>query len=110
MKDIISYKNFIGSAHFSSKDEVFYGRIEGIQDLVTFEGSSVKALKKSFHEAVDDYLDLCISLKKDPYKSFKGSFNVRIKPELHSKLFGKAIMTGKTLNQLVQEAIEKEVV
>jgi predicted HicB family RNase H-like nuclease len=40
------------------------------------------------------------------FKSFKGTFNVRIKPELHSKAFEQATLSGKTLNQFVQEAIE----
>ena len=41
-KDKIIYKDFIGTVHFSTEDEIFYGKIEGINDLVTFEGLSVK--------------------------------------------------------------------
>lgn len=48
-------------------------------------------------------------LEKDPLKSFKGSFNVRIAPELHSKAYKTASLSGKSLNQFVQEAIEKQV-
>ena len=39
-------------------DEVFHGRIEAINDLIINEGTSVKELKKAFHEAVDDYLEI----------------------------------------------------
>ena len=55
----MQYKKFIGSVNFSGTDECFFGKIEGINDLVTFEGNSVKDLKKAFHESVDDYLALC---------------------------------------------------
>ena len=41
MKNVITYKEFIGSVHFSSDDSVFFGKIEGINDLVTFEGLTV---------------------------------------------------------------------
>ncbi len=58
MKDLLKYKEFIGSVHFDSDDETFYGKIEGINDLVTFEGNTVQELKKAFHEAVDDYLSI----------------------------------------------------
>jgi predicted HicB family RNase H-like nuclease len=109
MTDKLLYKEFIGTVHFSAKDLIFYGTIEGINDLVTFEGETVKKLKKAFEESVDDYIDLCNEVGKDPLKSFKGSFNVRIAPELHSKAFKSATMKGKSLNQFVQEAIEKEV-
>ena len=74
MKDIIKYKDFIGSVHFSSEDEVFFSKIEGINDLVTFEGTSVRELKEAFQETVEDYLSLCQELGKNPHKSYKGSF------------------------------------
>jgi predicted HicB family RNase H-like nuclease len=106
MTDKLKYKEFIGSVHYSSEDEVFYGKIEGINDLVTFEGSTVTKLKTAFKEAVQDYIELCKETGKEIFKSFKGSFNIRLNPELHSKAFEKALMEGKTLNQFVKEAIE----
>ena len=57
MNDILQYKEYYASIHFSAEDEVFYGKILGINDLVSFEGLSVKELKKSFREAVADYLE-----------------------------------------------------
>ena len=108
MKDVMQYKNFIGSVHFSTSDEIFYGKIEGINDLVTFEGDSVKKLKKAFEEAVDDYFELCAQVAKPALKSYKGSFNVRIPRELHRKSVQKAQMSGISLNQLVKRALEKE--
>ena len=53
----LNYKGYIGSVAFSEKDNVFFGKIEGIDGLVNFEGESVKELTEAFHEAVDDYLD-----------------------------------------------------
>ncbi len=51
----ISYKGYLGTVNFSEKDECFYGKIEGIDGLVNFEGESVHELTEAFHEAVDDY-------------------------------------------------------
>ncbi len=109
MKDLLTYKDFIGSVHFSAEDKVFHGRIEGINDLVTFEGQSVDELITAFHEAVDDYIALCKEAGKEPIKSCKGSFNVRIPAELHIRAMQKAAMLDISLNQLVQKAIEKVV-
>jgi predicted HicB family RNase H-like nuclease len=109
MKDILKYKDFIGSVHFNSDDEVFYGKIEGVIDLISFEGKSVKELLSSFKEAVDDYIHICKLNKKPQHKSYKGSFNIRISPALHGKAVEKALSLGIPLNQLVQNAIEKEV-
>ena len=109
MTDKLIFKDFIGTVHFSTKDSVFYGKIEGINDLVTFEGETVNELKKAFEESVKDYIELCKEVDKEPLKSFKGSFNVRIDPKLHSKAFKVASMNGKSLNQFVSDAIKKEV-
>ncbi len=109
MTDRIKYKDFIGSVHFSAEDEVFYGKIEGINDLITFEGSTVSKLKAAFKEAVLDYVELCNDVGKEIFKSFKGSFNVRVNPELHSKAFEHALIEGKSLNQFIKEAIELKI-
>ncbi len=110
MKDVLTYKGFIGTVHFSAEDKVFHGKIEGIDDLVTFEGHSVEELIKAFHNEVDDYIALCKEMGKEPIRSYKGSFNVRISPEMHRKAVERATKKGLSLNQFVQTAIEKELV
>jgi predicted HicB family RNase H-like nuclease len=94
---------------FDSDDKVFYGKIEGVNDLVTFEGDTVDDLIKSFKTAVKDYARLCRKVGKEPFKSCKGSFNVRIPPGLHKKVVEQATRQGISLNQFVQKAIEHEV-
>lgn len=108
MKDVMTYKEYIGSVHFNAEDEVFYGKIEGIEDLISFEGKSVNELKMAFEEAVEDYVDLCNRENKDIEKSYKGSFNVRIPPDLHRKAKRTAVQMGLSLNQFIQKAVEDE--
>lgn len=107
MKDVIKYKDHLGSVHFNSEDRVFYGKIEGIDDLVSFEGQSVDELISAFHEAVEDYVTLCRETDKPLQKSYKGSFNVRIDPELHKKAALLSSSIGLSLNQIVESAIKK---
>lgn len=109
MNDILKYKDFLASVHFSMEDDIFHGKIEGIDDSITFEGDAVSSLKKAFEEAVIDYISICKNIGKDPNKSYKGSFNVRIKPELHKQASFKSLEKGVSLNQLVEEAISKYV-
>jgi predicted HicB family RNase H-like nuclease len=105
MNDILQYKGYYASVHFSSEDEVFFGKILGIDDLVNFEGASVKELKKAFHEAVDDYIATCKALGKEPNKTYKGSFNVRISTELHQAAAVYAARNDISLNEFVKTAI-----
>lgn len=107
MKDMMDYEGYIGSVHYSDEDEVFHGKLEGIRDLVTYEGTDVASLKNAFHEAVDDYFSFCNRKKKQPETPFKGSFNVRVGTELHKKAALFAAEHNKKLNSVVTEAIEK---
>lgn len=109
MSDVMTYKGYIGTVRYSAEDEVFHGKIEAINDLIAYEGNSVKKLKEAFREAVDDYLETCKKMGRDPQKPFKGSFNVRIPSDLHRKAAKKATMMGISLNQFVQKALEDEV-
>ncbi|HME45593.1 MAG TPA: type II toxin-antitoxin system HicB family antitoxin [Syntrophorhabdales bacterium] len=108
MKDTMTYKTFIGSVHYSEDDGIFYGKLEAINDLVTFEGKSVAELKNAFREAVDDYIRTCRELGREPQKPFKGTFNVRVPAEVHRKAALEAVKEGISLNEFVQKAIVRE--
>ncbi len=108
MKNIITHKGFIGSVNYSADDRVFYGKIEGINDLVTFEGTTVDELETAFKLMVEEHIKDCISEGKPVSKSYKGSFNIRISPDLHKQAAQIASVEGITLNQLVLRAIQHE--
>lgn len=109
MKSIMEYGGYYSKIEYSDEDEVFFGRIADINDSVTFEGTSVTELKQNFKEAVEDYLDICKRYGKEPQKPYKGSFNVRIPPELHRKAANKAGQMGISLNQLVEISLEENI-
>ena len=71
MENRLEYKGYFTVIHFSAPDKVLYGKIEGISDLVTFESESALEIEKEFHEAVDDYLDSCKRIGKEPNRPSK---------------------------------------
>lgn len=109
MSSTIKYKDYLGSVEYSAEDKVFFGKIEFINDLVTFEGTSVEELETAFRESVDDYLEMCREIGKEPEKAFKGTFNVRMQPELHKQAARLSTEKGMNLNQLVVEAVSQYV-
>ena len=109
MSDMLTYKGYYGSASYSAEDRVFIGKVEYIRDLVSYEGTDVQSLEAAFHEAVDDYLQLCKEQGKHPEKPFKGSFNVRTGPTLHRQLVHIARARDKNLNTVVVDALQKYV-
>lgn len=109
MKDMLSHKGYFGSIHYNHDDRIFYGKVEFIRSLLSYEGKDADSLVNAFNEAVDDYLALCEEQGKAPEKPFKGSFNVRIAPELHERVVIAASQHGKSLNRFVSEALSQAV-
>ncbi|MFA5181540.1 MAG: type II toxin-antitoxin system HicB family antitoxin [Syntrophales bacterium] len=109
MKDMMSSKGYFGSVHYSDKDRVFFGKIEFIRALVSYEGTDVDSLKRAFEEALDDYFEMCAQAGREPEKPFKGSFNIRLDPSLHQRLVSHAMNEGKTLNAFIKSILEQAV-
>ena len=109
MKNIIEYKDYLGSVEYSDEDETFFGKIIGIRALISYEGETAKKLKKSFIDAVEDYLQTCKKTNQKPEKSFKGSFNIRINANLHRLAFILSSEKNESLNTFVKEAIEEKI-
>jgi len=108
-KNYLHYKGYTGSVEFSEIDSVFHGKIIGIKSLISFEGDSVNNLIEDFHSAVDEYIEFCAEIGKQPEKPFKGSFNIRIGTDLHRKAAITASSQGISLNSLVEKAIRQTV-
>ena len=109
MNDTLSYKGFLGTVHYYAKDDIFHGKINGIDDLVTFEGQSVRGLKNAFQASVNDYLETCKELGKSPDKIYKGSFNVRVTSYIHKMAIITALKKKMTLNEFVKTAISNSI-
>ena len=65
MNNIMEYKGYVGSVEFSENDGVFYGKVQGIRSLISYEGTNASELVSDFHEAIDEYLG-----KKTPRRKF----------------------------------------
>ena len=79
MNNTMEYKGYIGSVEFSEEDGVFFGSVQGIRSLITYEGTNAKELVGDFHGAIDDYLEACAKEGAQPEIPYKGSLNVRFR-------------------------------
>lgn len=109
MSNLLSYKNYNGTVEYSREDECLFGKVIGIKSLLSYEGQSVQELEQDFKTVIDEYLQDCKEKNIEPEQPYKGTFNVRISPELHRNIAVYAIEHGKSLNAAVEEAIGKMV-
>jgi predicted HicB family RNase H-like nuclease len=105
---MMKYKGYAGKAEYDDEAEVFYGEVIGLRDVVTFKGTSVKELQKSFRESIDDYLAFCKKMSKAPDVPASGRLILRIPPEMHSYAAVVAKSEGRSLNTWVADAVKEK--
>ncbi|PWW01570.1 putative HicB family RNase H-like nuclease [Hoeflea marina] len=103
----MSYKGYFARVDFDAEDEIFVGRIAGISDVVGFHAENVAELKSAFYEAVDDYVEACGKVGKEPQKPYSGKVMFRVKPETHRRAAIAAEMAGKSLNQWAEDLLDE---
>lgn len=106
MKNTIEYKGYVGSVEFSEEDMCFCGKLLGIKSTIMYEGRNAKELLNDFHGAVDDYLNLCQRKNITPEIPYKGSLNIRLKPDTHKRAAIFAMNNEMSLNSVVEESVE----
>ncbi|HAJ27858.1 MAG TPA: toxin-antitoxin system HicB family antitoxin [Syntrophus sp. (in: bacteria)] len=110
MKNILQHKGYTGNVQFDQDDMLFYGRVMGMKKAqIAYEGKTVDDLVKDFRDGIDDYLDMCVEEGREPEKPFKGTFNIRLDPELHKHLVVNALGEGMTLNAYVKSVLQRAV-
>lgn len=108
MTSLMEYRGYHAKIDYSAEDRTFVGRVLGINDVLVFDGLNPDELETMFHESIDDYLEMCAELGKEPNKEYKGTFNIRISPDLHRRAVLESEEQNISLNQFVSNSIENE--
>jgi predicted HicB family RNase H-like nuclease len=103
----LSYKGYVARVEFDGEDEIFVGRIAGVADVVGFHADTVEGLKSAFREAVDDYLATCEKVGKPPEHPYSGKVMFRISPQVHARAAIAAQLSGLSMNQWAEKALEE---
>jgi len=107
MKNAMTYKGYVARIEFDAQDHIFFGRLAGIQDIITFHGETVDELESTFKDAVDHYLATCAELGDDPNKPYSGKLTLRIPPGVHAAIAAAAETSGKSLNKWVADLLDQ---
>lgn len=106
----MNYKGYKGSVDYSEEDNCLYGKVLGMnKDCITYEGKDVDELRKDFEGAVDYYLESCKASGVEPHKPYSGNLNVRLTPEIHSRIAVLAQQAGTTINGYIKQTLAKAV-
>ncbi len=104
---MLTYKGYTGKVTFDDAASLFHGEVLDLRDVITFQGKSVRELKKAFRDSIDDYLDYCNERGEQPERPFSGRLMVRLSPDLHRQVYIQAQQSGKSLNQWIAEQLQE---
>ena len=108
LKNTLSYKGYNGTVECSEEYDCLFGHVLCLEkSIVSYEGQTFHELVQDFHKAVDGYLEACEEMGVEPEVQYKGSFNIRISPELHQTIAVYAINHNISLNKAVADALQK---
>jgi len=109
MNNTLKYKGFAARVDFSADDDVFVGRLLGIDDIVTFHAETVDELREKMVGMVDFYIETCEKAGKKPKKNYNGKLLFRVPSELHEEIEIAAAKRGKSINEWGKEVFESAV-
>lgn len=101
----MEYKGYSARIEYDDELEVFHGQLLNINDVITFQGTSVEGLRRELAASVEDYLAWCEERGEEPDKPFSGKFLLRIDPEMHRRAALAAGRAGVSLTVWVSGAI-----
>jgi predicted HicB family RNase H-like nuclease len=104
---MLKYKGYTGAVELDEESGVLFGRVIGLRDVITFQGSSVAEVVQAFHDSVDDYLEFCSARGESPEKPYSGQFVLRVAPELHRAMAHAAEGQGLSLNALIEGTLKR---
>ena len=105
-KNIMRYNGYTAVISYDADDRIFVGEVIGTSDSLSFHGNTPDELEESFKNCINNYLKFCAQVGKKPQKSYTGSFNVRVTPELHAEASEYAARNNISLNQVVLQALQ----
>ena len=103
----MTYKGYAAAVEFDADDDIFFGHLGGIDDIVGFHADTVAELKAAFREAVDDYIETCAKIGKTPEKPYSGKVMFRVDPEIHARVALAAELSGQSLNAWAEAALKR---
>ena len=95
--------------NFDERDSIFWGKVIGIKDSITFEGETVTQLTKDFHNAIDHYPADCKKEGRIPNKPYSGKLTLRVSPYTHAHIADATAHAGKSLNKWISDTLNKAV-
>ncbi|WP_449434602.1 type II toxin-antitoxin system HicB family antitoxin [Pseudomonas putida] len=103
--NVMTYRGYAARIEYSDEDQLLIGHVAGIRDVIGFHGESINELRQAFVEAVDDYIETCERLGREPQKAYSGKLSLRLEPALHASVAAKAELAHKSINQWVSDIL-----
>jgi len=108
LNGFLEHKGYRGTIEYSLEDNLLFGKVIGIRDLISYEGESLSKLQEDFAGAIDDYLIWCEQDGVEPAKPFNGCLGeILISPDIHERLYAFSGVSNQKPGTIVEEALKQ---
>jgi predicted HicB family RNase H-like nuclease len=105
---MLHHKGYIGVVEFDDEANIFHGEVLHLNDVITFQGTTVNEVRTAFVASVEEYLAFCAERGEEAEKPFSGQFVVRVSPELHRAVSAGARLQKTSINGFVTQAVQEQ--
>jgi predicted HicB family RNase H-like nuclease len=103
----MTHDGYIAEISLDEETGLLAGIVLNTRATLHFAGKTIEELKAGFADTIDDYRNWCRAEGKEPEKPYSGTLSLRIAPDLHRRIAGKAAREGRSINAVIGEALER---
>ena len=100
---MLEYKGYHADITYDEEENYYGGSLYGIRDVVMFGGETKEEVEADFHLAVEDYLEFCRAVGKEPNREDDGI--LRVNDDLYKTLKDAAKKADEGLNSFVEKIL-----
>lgn len=109
MRNIMNINGYKAVIAFDPETELFRGEFIGLNGGADFYADNVAQLKREGELSLKVFLEMCEEKGIEPFKQYSGKFNIRLSPELHKAAVIAATAQNLSLNEWINQTLEKNV-
>lgn len=69
----MEFKGYLANVRFDHEARLLHGDVQNIRDVVTFQGTTMRELRRAFQESIEDYLEFCNARGEAAHKPISSS-------------------------------------
>lgn len=95
----MTYRGYTARIEYDDRDDIFFGRVLGVQSIIGFHGTTVDELRQDFENAINFMIEDGLARGEAPEQPAIGEILLHVPLGVHGAVLTAAQASGQTLDQ-----------